>query len=152
DAGADKVVINTGALDRPELFEEVARIYGIQAVVAAVDVIAEASQSRVYDHRRRAATERGTIEWIKEAVDRGAGEIRLCSVDREGTRSGFDLDLLKRVREAVRVPVIIEGGAGSLADVDAAVKAGADGVALGTLLVFSDNNLVKVRRFLTESG
>lgn len=152
EAGADKVVINTAALDRPALLGEIARVYGAQAVVVAVDVFERESAGLVYDHRTSQPTGRAAEAWIEECVRLGAGEIRLCSVDREGTRTGLDLQCLARVRSLVRVPVIGEGGAGSLEDVDSAMKAGADGVALGTLLVFSDNNIVKVRRFLAKAG
>lgn len=152
DEGADKILVNGAGLDRPALLGEIALVFGAQAVVAAIDVVTRDGAARVYDHRSRSVTALEAIAWAREAVERGAGEIRLCSVDREGMRTGFDLALLARLRDAVHVPVVIEGGAGSLADVDAAMKAGANGVALGTLLVFSDNNLVKVRRFLAESG
>jgi cyclase len=152
DAGADKVVVNGGAIDCPRLLTDIALVFGAQAVVAAVDVVEESNGFKIYDHRKHRATDRDALRWIGEAVANGAGEIRICAVDREGTRSGFNLDLLSQAHQSVCVPIIIEGGAGSLTDVDAALKAGADGVALGTMLVFSDNNIVKVRRFLAQGG
>jgi cyclase len=152
EVGADKIVLNSGALDRPHLIEETARVFGAQAVVVAVDMTRQDGEVAVYDHRRRAGTARRVVDWAKEAVDRGGGELRLCSVDREGSRTGLDLDALELVRSVVHVPVVIEGGAGTLSHVQAAIERGADGVALGTLLVFSDNNIVKVRRFLATAG
>ena len=152
DAGADKIVVNAAALDRPQLLTDIALVFGAQAIVVAVDVVEESNGLKVYDHRHHRVTDRDALQWIREVVTKGAGEIRICAVDREGTRNGFNLDLLKQAHRSVHVPIIIEGGAGSLADIDAALKAGADGVALGTVLVFSDNNIVKVRRFLAQSG
>lgn len=152
EAGADKIVVNTTALDNPALIGQIAHVYGAQAVVLAVDVASDGNTAKVYDHRAGRPAALDAEAWIRDGIARGAGEIRLCSVDREGTRTGLDLDLLLRVRSNLHVPVVIEGGAGSLDDVAAAMRCGADGVALGTLLVFSDNNIVKVRRFLAKGG
>ena len=151
-AGADKIVVNSAALDHPKLLTDIAYVFGAQAIVAAIDVVNGTNGPRIYDHRKQAVKDLDAISWIRSVVENGAGEIRICSVDREGSRKGFDLDLLAQAREAVHVPIIIEGGAGSLTDVDAALKMGADGIALGTLLVFSDNNIVKIRRFLAQNG
>ena len=92
------------------------------------------------------------MEWIKRGISLGAGEIRLMSVDREGTRKGMDMELLGKVSDSVSVPVILEGGAGTLEHLDEAYSAGAAGVGVGTMLVFSDNNLVKIKSFLSGRG
>tara|TARA_A100001037_G_scaffold294938_1_gene313421 strand:- start:326 stop:1072 length:747 start_codon:yes stop_codon:yes gene_type:complete len=149
DAGIDKICLTTTALDDPALITRLAQIFGSQAVVLGVDV---ADGSCLYDHRSDSTiADPRPIDWIREGVDRGAGEIRLMAVNREGSRSGMELDLLVEVLDAVSVPVILEGGAGTLEHLEEALHAGADGVAVGTMLVFSDNNLVKVKRHLAGS-
>ncbi len=150
--GADKLLLNTGALDEPALIAELAVRYGSQAVVLGVDVAGSTGDGPVFDHRFGGASDRAGIDWVREGARLGAGEIRLMAVDREGTRSGMDLDLLENARRAVNVPIVIEGGSGALDHVDAAFTAGADAVALGTMLVFADNNIVKIKRYLSERG
>lgn len=148
EGGADKALLTSVALDDPGLIDAAAHRFGAQAVVIGLDVVQRGGAYRIHDHRTGRLDERDLDGWIKEAVARGAGEIRLCAVDREGTREGLDLALFAHVRRLVNVPIILEGGAGDLPQVAAAMHAGADSIGLGTLLVFSDNNLVKVRRFL----
>lgn len=152
ESGADKVCLTTAALDRPALIEEAAHCFGAQAVMVGVDVVRPNGAARLYDHRTGRVLDLPLATWIKEAIDRGAGEIRLCAVDREGTRQGLDTALYAEVRAQVNVPIILEGGAGDLDQVARAMKTGADSIGLGTLLVFSDNNLVKVRRFLAGAS
>ena len=152
NAGADKICVTTTAMDNPDLITELAHLYGSQAVVVGIDVVGENGHRALYDHRTKSDARRDWREWIVEAVERGAGEVRLMAVDREGTREGFDLDLFHAARHLVDVPLVLEGGAGTLEHVEEALAAGADGVALGTLLVFSDNNLVKIGLYLAERG
>ncbi len=153
DSGADKLMLTTTALDDPGLIGDLARLFGTQAIVLGVDVMRRDMGLALYDFRRAALRpDRPVLDWIGEAVARGAGEIRLMAADREGRRCGMDLELLRTVRERVRVPVVIEGGAGSLDHLAAALEAGADGVAVGTMLVFADNNLVKIKRYLGGRG
>ena len=151
-AGADKLLVTSGALERPALIGELARVFGSQAVVVGVDVAGSAGRWVLYDHRTGRAAPGGVADWIARVADEGAGEIRLMAVDREGTRAGFDLELLALDRSLVRVPIVLEGGGGSLQHCDAALRAGADGIALGTMLVFSDYNLVKISRYLASCG
>ena len=148
-AGADKVVVGAGALDHPELLRDIATVFGAQAVVLALDIDEE---RRVLDPRDRKPSGLDMLSWGQRAVSLGVGEIRLCAVEREGTRRGFDLEALEALTRAVSVPVIVEGGCGSLDHIPPAIRAGANGVALGTMLVFSDNNLVKIRRYLAGQG
>ena len=153
NAGADKLCVNAVALGNPDIIYELSHVFGSQAIVLAVDVIRSPDGIKLFDHRTGEPV--GTpdvLDWIREGVRLGAGEIRLMAVDREGMREGMDLALLEQVRNFVNVPVIIEGGAGSLDHLDTALAAGADGVAVGTMLVFSDNNLVKIKRFLAQKG
>src|SRR5215208_7022057 len=117
-AGADKVSVNSAALERPELLTELADRLGSQAVVVAID----AEGGRVRSRAGTAATARGAAEWAREAEARGAGEILLTSIDADGTRAGYDLELTAAVADAVGVPVIASGGAGEAAHVAAALE------------------------------
>jgi len=117
-AGADKVSVNSAALERPELLTELAALLGSQAVVIAID----ATEGIVRSRAGTSDTGRRAVEWAKEAVERGAGEILLTSIDADGTRSGYDLELTAAVAEAVTVPVIASGGAGGAAHVAAALE------------------------------
>ena len=113
----------------------------------------ESGRRRLYDHRTQGpAARKDWRAWMIEAVGRGAGEVRLMSVDREGTRTGMDTELLAEAEDAVDVPVILEGGAGNVTDVADAMAAGATAVAVGTMLVFSDNNLIQIKRHLSNKG
>jgi cyclase len=153
NAGADKVCLTTAALDAPQLVTEMARTFGAQAIVVGVDIVRTADGPRLFDHRRGTAiSDRDWLAWAHEATSRGAGEIRLAAVDREGARSGLDTDLWRAARGQLHVPLILEGGAGSLEHLAEAMLAGVDSIALGTMLVFSDNNLVKLRRYLGTAG
>lgn len=151
--GADKVMLNTGALDNPALIGEIARDLGQQAIVIGIDVLDDpAAGPRLYDHRTSGVCGRNWLAWTKEAVARGAGEVRLMAVGREGRRLGLDVELYAEAAEAVSVPIILEGGAGSLADLDRGFSAGVEAIALGTMLVFSDNNIVKLKQYLVDRG
>jgi cyclase len=152
-AGADKICVTTTALDDPRLIGRLARVFGAQAIVIGIDVVTHAGKRRLYDHRTGRTVEGlDWSEWLRRAVGEGAGEVRLMAVDREGTRSGLDMVLWEDASRQVDVPIIIEGGAGSLDQVADAMRAGADAVALGTMLVFSDNNIFKVKSFLKNAG
>lgn len=140
--GADKIGLTMTAYDNPALITALAHQYGAQAVVLGLDVL----DGKLYDHRSDSILDKAPVEWAKQAVELGAGEIRLMDVAREGTLQGFDLDFYKRLRDAVDVPIIIEGGAESLDHVQKAYEAGVDGVCLGAMLVFSDANLVKIQQ------
>jgi cyclase len=153
NAGADKICLTSTALDDPGLIGRLAHVFGAQAIVIGIDVMATPGGRKLYDHRTGKAVP-GLIwtEWLKRAVGEGAGEVRLMAVDREGTRSGLDMTLLREASSLVEVPIILEGGAGSLDQVADAMRNGADAVALGTMLVFSDNNIFKVKSFLKNAG
>lgn len=152
-SGADKVAINTAAIARPELISEVAYRFGSQAMVLSI----EAKQVvpgkwEAYTDNGRERTGRDVIEWVQRGVELGAGEILLTSVDREGTRKGFDLALIKAVSQAVRVPVIASGGMGGAQDmIDAAKIGGADGIAMADVLHYGRTTLQQLRDAALES-
>ncbi|HEX2778398.1 MAG TPA: imidazole glycerol phosphate synthase subunit HisF [Gemmatimonadaceae bacterium] len=123
-AGADKVGINTAGIERPGVFTESAQRFGAQCVVASIDARREGTGWRVYSRGGRTATELEAVAWARECVDRGAGEILLTSIDRDGARDGYDLELTRAVADAVSVPVIASGGAGSASHVLDALDAG----------------------------
>ena len=129
-AGADKVGINTAAVETPTLLSECADRFGSQCVVSSIDAKRDGEEWRVYTHGGRTPTSLDAVAWARECVRRGAGELLVTSIDRDGVRSGYDLDLTSAVADAVDVPVIASGGAGSAADVCAAITHGRADAAL----------------------
>lgn len=129
-AGADKVSVNTAAVERPAVLSEAAERFGAQCVVASIDARRTGDHWRVYTHGGRTPTDRDAVEWAAECADRGAGEILLTSIDRDGGRTGYDVPLTHAVAERVGVPVIASGGAGSAADIVAVLDAGGADAAL----------------------
>lgn len=127
-SGADKVSVNTAAISRPELINEIAARFGSQVLVISVDARRSRTKSgfEVTTHGGRESTGIDAMEWIGEAIKRGVGEILLNSLDTDGTRAGYDLELIRMVREISSVPVIASGGAGDISDFARAIKAGAD--------------------------
>jgi cyclase len=153
DAGADKVSINSAALARPELVDELAERFGSQCVVLAIDAKAKAGAGwEAYLAGGRTPTGRDAVGWAAEAVERGAGEILLTSMDRDGTNAGYDLALTAAVAEAVNVPVIASGGAGELADCTAALEAGADAVLCASILHYGRHTVADIKAQLTSDG
>jgi cyclase len=129
-AGADKVGVNSAAVARPEILTEGAMKFGAQCIVASIDARREGDSWRVYTAGARVRTDRDAVEWAAECVERGAGEILLTSIDRDGARTGYDLELTRAVAAAVHVPVIASGGAGTAAHVCAAIAEGGADAAL----------------------
>jgi len=145
-AGADKVGVNTAALDRPDLLDELAAEFGAQSIVVSIEAKMKDDGSwRCYTDNGRIPTDRQPHEWAEEAVGRGAGEVLVTSVDREGTRRGFDCDLVRAIRAVVDVPVVASGGMGGPADVAAVVEAGADAVAMADALHYDRWRLPDLR-------
>lgn len=143
DIGFEKVAVNSCAMDNPALLPDIASQYGSQAVIASIDVKSGLlGKPTVRTRAGRHNTGRDPVEWAQEVEQRGAGEILLTSIDREGTWAGFDLDLVKRIADAVSIPVIAHGGAGSIDDIGKVVKLGnASAVALGSLVVFQKKDM-----------
>ncbi|MBM3687576.1 MAG: imidazole glycerol phosphate synthase subunit HisF [Actinobacteria bacterium] len=154
-AGADKVSLSTAAVVGPDLIDHAARQFGSQCVVLSVDARrAETTESgfEVTTHGGRESTGRDAIAWVREAVDRGAGEILLNSMDADGTRDGFDLELIEAVRAAIDVPIIASGGAGQAADAVPAVRSGADAVLAASIFHFGDVRIAQVKEALAAAG
>jgi len=154
-AGADKVGVNTAALRDPALIQRAADRFGSQCVVVAVDargVPGEEGRWEVYTHGGRNATGIDAVEWAARAERLGAGEILLTSMDTDGTRAGYDLDLLRAVSSAVRIPVIASGGAGSLEHLDQALGAGAHAVLAASIFHFGEISVPEARAFLKGRG
>jgi cyclase len=156
-AGADKVSVNTAALRDPELISRAADHFGSQCVVAAVDarrvaVPGEAPRWEVFTHGGRTPTGIDAVEWSARVVELGAGEVLLTSMDSDGMRMGYDLELLRAVSSAVEVPVIASGGAGTLEHLDQALGAGAHAVLAASIFHFGQHTIEEARRFLAERG
>jgi len=154
NAGADKVSINTSAVENPDLVEEAACRFGSQAIVVAIDARAKDGGGwEVFTHGGRKARGLDAVEWAGTMARRGAGEILLTSMDRDGTRNGFDLALTRAVSEAVGVPVIASGGVGSLEHLAQGIEEGhADAVLAASVFHFGDITIGEAKRFLASRG
>jgi imidazole glycerol-phosphate synthase subunit HisF len=156
DAGADKVSVNSAALERPELIDELAGVFGAQCVVLAVDAksVAADGESRweAYVAGGRSASGRDALAWVREGVERGAGEVLLTSMDRDGTNRGYDLNLTGAVSAAVGVPVIASGGAGELEHLAEALRAGADAALCASIFHYGQHTIGEAKEHLAEAG
>jgi cyclase len=152
DAGADKVSVNSAALQRPELLDELSARFGAQCVVLAIDAKAGHAGWEAYLAGGRTPTGRNAVAWAREATERGAGEILLTSMDRDGSGSGYDLALTRAIANAVAVPVIASGGAGSLDHLAPAIQAGADAVLLASILHYGRHTVAEVKDQLAADG
>lgn len=153
DAGADKVSLNSAILRDPSLLGICARRVGSQSIVAAIDVRRNGASWTVWTRSGTSATPRDAVAWAREVVERGAGEILLTSMDRDGTGEGYDLDLLRAVGGAVRVPVIASGGAGTVDHVvEAFTDGGADAVLAAGMFHFGRLTIPEVKRALAQKG
>ncbi len=153
-AGADKVAINTAAVKTPDLINAAAEQFGAQCVVVAFDAKAVAENRwEIFTHGGREPTGIDAVSFAKEAVARGAGEILLTSMDRDGAKAGYDLALIRAVADAVNVPVIASGGAGNAADMaDAAVQGGASAVLAASIFHFGEVTIDQARQALADAG
>jgi imidazole glycerol-phosphate synthase subunit HisF len=153
DAGADKISINSAALARPDLIDELARTFGVQCVVLAIDAKARGDSGwEAYVAGGRTPAGRDAVAWAREGAERGAGEILLTSMDRDGTNAGYDLGLTQAVSGAVDIPVIASGGAGELAHLTEAVQAGADAVLCASILHYGHHTVGEIKEWLARDG
>ena len=153
EAGADKVSLNTAALKDPSLLTTLARRYGSQAVIVAIDAKRRDDGFAVYVRSGTADAARDAVEWAREAESRGAGEILLTSMDRDGTRAGFDCDMTAAVADAVDIPVIASGGAGTFAHFAEVFTAGhADAALAASIFHYAESSVTDLKRFLHGRG
>lgn len=151
-AGADKVSVNSAAISDPDLLSDCARRFGSQCVVLAVDAKKQGAGYRVYTHGGTRDTGVDVLDWISLGVSKGAGEILLTAIDRDGTKSGYDLDLIRAISQRVNVPIIASGGAGRMEDFYQAFEAGADAALAASLFHFGEVSLPDLKRYLSGKG
>ena len=153
-AGADKVSINTAAISRPDLINEISDRFGNQVLVLSVDARRADTKSgfEVTTHGGRKSSGLDALAWIEEGILRGVGEILLNSMDADGTKSGFDIEMLKAVRKISSVPVIASGGAGKISDFAQAIEAGADAVLAASVFHFGEFTIADVKKDLAKHG
>ena len=153
-AGADKVSLNTAAVENPSLVAEAAQTFGSQCIVVAIDARRAQHQSwQVYTHGGRRITERSAVEWAQQVEELGAGEILLTSMDRDGTRDGYDIELTRAVASAVRIPVIASGGCGKLEHFyDAFILGGASAVLAASLFHYGELSIGETKSYLRSRG
>lgn len=155
EAGADKVSLNTAALEEPELITTLAGKYGSQAVIVAIDAksIKADTKYQVFARSGQSSANRNAVEWAREATDRGAGEILLTSIDRDGTKAGFDCELTAAVSDAVNIPVIASGGAGTFEHFAEVFTSGhADAALAASIFHFNEKSVRELKQFLKRSG
>ena len=153
-AGADKISINTAAIDRPDLIGEISDSFGDQVLVLSVDARRASTESgfEVTTHGGREGTGIDAIDWVEKACTLGVGEILLNSMDADGTRKGYDIEMIQAVRSISRVPLIASGGAGTLEDFAVALDAGADALLAASVFHFGVHRIQDVKRFLSQRG
>ncbi len=153
--GADKVGVNSAAIQRPELLDEISGRYGAQVLVLSLDITRSASTPSgfvVTTHGGRELTDIDALEWAREAINRGAGELLVNSIDADGTKEGFDLELISAIREISSVPVIASGGAGSAEDFPPAIRAGADAALAASIFHSKAVTIGEVKSVLKNDG
>jgi imidazole glycerol-phosphate synthase subunit HisF len=153
NAGADKVSINTAAVLNPQLVADAAGRFGSQCIVVAIDAKRAGDHWEVFTHGGRKPTGHDAIEWAKHMVALGAGELLLTSMDRDGTKSGFDLELTRAISDAVEVPIIASGGVGNLDHlVDGVKRGGADAVLAASIFHFGEYTVKQAKQYMADHG
>jgi imidazole glycerol-phosphate synthase subunit HisF len=156
EAGADKVAINTAAIRRPELVDEAAKRFGSQAIVVAIDAKRRPHPGggwEIYSHGGRTPEGKEAVAWARELADRGAGELLLTSMDRDGTRRGYDLELTRAIADAVSVPVIASGGVGTLDHLaEGLLEGGADAVLAASIFHYGEHTIAEAKAHLASRG
>lgn len=152
NVGCDKVSINSAAIKRPEFIDEGAKRFGAQCIVVAIDVKRTGDQWNVYLNGGRVDTGINALEWAKEVVNRGAGEILLTSMDADGTKAGFDLSITQQISRAVNVPVIASGGAGTMEHIKEAFESGADAALAASIFHYKEIDIMDLKRYLRDNG
>jgi len=152
NVGCDKVSVNSAAVKRPDLIDEGAKRFGAQCIVVAIDVKKTGDKYHVYLNGGRVDTGIDAIAWAKEAVNRGAGEILLTSMDTDGTKAGFDLPITRAISELVNVPVIASGGAGTMEHMKEAFENGADAALAASIFHYREIDIMELKHYLSENG
>ena len=158
NAGADKVAINTAAIHNPELVRDAAEYYGSQCIVVAIDAKKVSKEGEpdkwdIFTHGGRNDTGIDAVEWAKKMADYGAGELLVTSMDKDGTKSGFNIPLTKAITDAVNIPVIASGGVGNLQHLaDGVLKAGADAVLAASIFHFNEYTVGEAKEFMSQQG
>jgi len=152
NVGCDKVSINSAAIKRPEFIDEGAKRFGSQCIVVAIDVKKTGDQWNVYLNGGRVDTGINALEWAKEVVNRGAGEILLTSMDADGTKAGFDLSITQQISRAVNVPVIASGGAGTMEHIKEAFDHGADAALAASIFHYREIDIMDLKWYLSANG
>jgi cyclase len=150
NVGCDKVSVNSAAIKRPELIDEGAKRFGSQCIVTAIDVKKTGNRYNVYLNGGREDTGIDALEWAKEVVSRGSGEILLTSMDADGTKAGFDLSITEQISRAVNVPVIASGGAGTMEHIKEAFEHGADAALAASIFHYKEINIMDLKHYLHE--
>lgn len=151
-AGADKVSLNSSALQNPQLIQEVSRLFGVQATVVAIDAKQTGDSWGVFSHGGTQPVGRDAIEWAQEAVALGAGELLVTSMDADGTKDGYDLALIRRLRDVVNVPIIASGGVGTLDHLAEGLEAGADAALAASIFHEATYTMPETKAYLKERG
>jgi imidazole glycerol-phosphate synthase subunit HisF len=152
-AGADKVSLNTQAVDNPDLVREAAERFGSQCIVVAIDARRESGRAKVYTHGGRTRTELDAVEWGQRVAALGAGEILLTSMDSDGTKKGYDLELTRQIATSVQIPVIASGGAGTLTHLyEGLTEGAASAVLAASIFHFREITIQQVKSYLKENG
>ena len=152
NVGCDKVSVNSAAIKRPELIDEGAKRFGSQCIVTAIDVKKQGDKYHVYLNGGRVDTGIDAIEWAKEVVDRGSGEILLTSMDTDGTKAGFELDITSQISSLVDVPVIASGGAGTMEHIKEAFECGADAALAASIFHYREIDIMELKQYLYNNG
>ncbi|MHC3993227.1 imidazole glycerol phosphate synthase subunit HisF [Thiomicrolovo sp. ZZH C-3] len=152
NVGCDKVSVNSAAVKRPDLINEGAKRFGSQCIVVAIDVKKTGDRYHVYLNGGRIDTGVDAVEWAKEAVDRGAGEILLTSMDTDGTKAGFDIPITEQISSLVNVPVIASGGAGTMGHIKDAFEHGADAALAASIFHFKEIDIMELKHYLQDNG
>lgn len=152
NVGCDKVSINSAAIKRPEFIDEGAKRFGSQCIVVGIDVKKTGDAWNVYLNGGRVDTGINALEWAKEAVNRGAGEILLTSMDADGMKAGFDLDITSQISREVNVPVIASGGAGTMEHIKEAFEHGADAALAASIFHYKEVDIMDLKRYLSSNG
>jgi cyclase len=152
NVGCDKVSINSAAIKRPDFINEGAKRFGSQCIVVAIDVKKTGNVWNVYLNGGRVDTGINAADWAREVVDRGAGEILLTSMDADGTKAGFDLEITSQISHAVNVPVIASGGAGTMEHILEAFESGADAALAASIFHYKEIDIMDLKRYLSTNG